>query len=190
MASRRQFLAGAAALFAFGARASEDDALWRRLRAGGLVILMRHASTEPGLGDPPGFRLGECSTQRNLSPAGIEEARRVGTRLAAERVPIGRVYTSPWCRCRDTAMAAFGRAEDWSPLSSIFDFPDREADYSERVRKRIGGYGARPPGGNVVMVTHNVNIAALTKHSVAPAEMVIVRPDGCCNLRSMERLKV
>lgn len=190
MASRRRFLAGAAALCVLGARAAEDDALWRRLRAGGLVILMRHASTEPGLGDPAGYRLGDCSTQRNLSPAGIEEARRVGARLAAERVPIGRVYTSPWCRCRDTAMAAFGRAVEWEPLSSIFDFPDREADYGERVRKRIGGYGRKHPGGNVVMVTHNVNIAALTRHSVAPAEMVIVRPDGCCNLRSIERLKV
>jgi broad specificity phosphatase PhoE len=190
LASRRRFLLGAAALVAFGARAADEEALWRRLRAGGLVILMRHASTEPGLGDPAGYRLGECSTQRNLSAPGIEEARRVGRRLAAERVPIGRVYTSPWCRCRDTAIAAFGRADDWEPLSSIFDHPDREADYSERVRKRIGGYGARHPGGNVVMVTHNVNIAALTRHSVAPAEMVIVRPDGCCNLRSMERLKV
>lgn len=190
MLSRRRFLAGTAALLSFGTRAAGDDALWRRLRAGGLVILMRHASTESGLGDPAGFRLGDCATQRNLSQAGIEESRRVGARLAAERVPIGRAYTSPWCRCRDTAMAAFGRAEDWSPLSSIFDYPDREADYSERVRKRIGGYGARPPGGNVVMVTHNVNIAALTKHSVAPAEMVIVRPDGCCNLRSMDRLRV
>jgi len=190
MVTRRRFLAGAAALVATPAFAAYDDALWRRLRAGGLVILMRHASTEPGLGDPPGLRIGDCSTQRNLSKAGIEEARRVGERLRKERVPIGRVYTSPWCRCRDTAKAAFGRAEDWEPLSSFFDFPDREADYSERVRKRIGSYGARPPGGNVVMVTHNVNIAALTKHSVGTSEMVIVRPDGCCNLRSMDRLKV
>lgn len=58
------------------------------------------------------------------------------------------------------------------------------------MRKRIGSYGSRPPGGNVVMVTHNVNIAALTRHSVGTSEMVIVRPDGCCNLRAMERLKV
>jgi broad specificity phosphatase PhoE len=189
MVTRRRFLAGAAALLAARAGAGDDTA-WRRLRAGGLVILMRHASTEPGLGDPPGFRLGDCATQRNLSKSGIEEARRVGERLRAERVPIGRVYTSPWCRCRETAMAAFGRAEDWEPLSSIFDFPDRETEYSERVRKRIGSYGTRRPGGNVVMVTHNVNIAALTKHSVGTAEMVIVRPDGCCNLRTMERLRV
>ena len=190
MASRRHFLAGAAALLVSRASAADEDALWRRLRAGGLVILIRHASTEPGLGDPPGFRLGDCATQRNLSPLGIEESRRLGARLAAERVPIGRVYTSPWCRCRDTAVLAFGHAEDWTPLSSIFDHPHEEREFSERVRNRIGTYSGRKPAGNVVMVTHNVNIAALTKHSVAPAEMVIVRPDGCCNLRSMERLKV
>ena len=190
MASRRGFLAGAAALVAFGARAAEDDGVWRRLRAGGLVIFMRHGATEPGLGDPAGYRLGDCATQRNLSPAGIEDSRRVGARFAAERVPIGRVYTSPWCRCRDTAIAAFGRAEDWEPLSSFFDFPHHEAEFTERVRKRIGQYGRRNPGGNVVMVTHNVNIAALSRHSVATGEMVLMRPDGCCNARPVERLKV
>lgn len=189
MLSRRSFLAGVAAAWAENAFALEEAALWQRLRAGGLVILMRHATTEPGLGDPEGFKLGDCKTQRNLAASGIEEARRVGERLKAERIPIARVLTSPWCRCRDTALAAFARAEDWEPLSSIFEYPHLEQGYSERVRKRIGSYGAHPPKGNVVMVTHNVNIAALTKHSVAPAELVIVRPDGCCNLKSMERLK-
>ena len=118
------------------------------------------------------------------------KARRVGERLRKERVPIARVYTSPWCRCRDTARAAFGRAEDWEPLSSFFDFPDREAEYSERVRKRIGSYGARHPGGNVVMVTHNVNIAAVSRHSVATGEMVLMRADGCCNAKPVDRLVV
>ena len=151
---------------------------------------MRHASTEPGVGDPRSFRIDDCATQRNLSDAGRAEARLVGERFRAERVRVARVYTSPWCRCRETAMLAFGRAEDWEPLSSIFDFPHNEPDYSERVRKRIGGYGRRDPGGNVVMVTHNVNIAALSRQSVAQGEMVLMRPDGCCNARPAERLKV
>ena len=75
-------------------------------------------------------------------------------------------------------------------LSSIFDHPDREKDYSERVRRRIGTYSTRKPAGNVVMVTHNVNIAALTQQSVAPAEIVVVRPDGCCGLKTVQRLVV
>ncbi|MGZ5099031.1 MAG: histidine phosphatase family protein [Usitatibacter sp.] len=189
MTSRRGFLLGALALGA-APRARAEDAIWRRLRTGGLVILMRHASAGPGLGDPPEFKLGDCATQRNLTDAGREEARRVGLRLKAEKVPIARVYTSPWCRCRETAMLAFGSAEDWQPLSSFFDFPHQEAEFTERVRKRIGGYGTRNPGGNIVMVTHNVNIAALTRFSVAPAEMVVVRPDGCCNARPLQRLNV
>ena len=190
MVSRRLFVAGGAAVLAWPALAFADERLLARLRSGGMVILMRHASTEPGLGDPPGYKLGDCRTQRNLSEAGRAEAKRTGERLREERVRIGRVLTSPWCRCRDTAMLAFGHAEDWEPLSSIFDFPERERDFSERVRKRIGSYGRKPAPDNVVMVTHNVNIAALTRHSVAQGEMVVVRPDGCCDLRPVDRLKL
>jgi broad specificity phosphatase PhoE len=187
--TRRAFLGGAAALAAPRAWGLETDA-WHRLREGRYVILIRHAATVPGLGDPPGFKLDDCATQRNLSDEGRAHARSLGERFRAERVPIARVYTSPWCRCRETAVLAFGRAEDWEPLSSFFDFPHREAEFTERVRKRIGSYGRRLPGGNVVMVTHNVNIAALSKHSVATGEMVLMRPDGCCDARPVERLKV
>lgn len=190
MPDRRAFVLGALAFaLAAGARADEG-ATWRRLREGGLVILMRHGATEPGLGDPRGFRLEDCATQRNLSEAGREDARRVGARLRAERVPIARVYTSPWCRCRDTAMLAFGRAEDWRPLSSVFDFPHQEPEFTAAVKKRMAGYARRKPAGNVVMVTHNVNIAALSRHSVATCEMVVMRPEGCCDARPLERLKL
>ncbi|MGZ5039919.1 MAG: histidine phosphatase family protein [Usitatibacter sp.] len=181
-------LGGLALALAPWARAEEEGVQWARLRRGGLVLLMRHAQTEAGLGDPPGFSLDNCSTQRNLSEKGRDEARRAGERLRREKVPIARVYTSPWCRCRETANLAFGRAEDWEPLSSVFDFPQREAEFTERVRKRIAGYATRKPGGNVVMVTHNVNVAALTRLSIAPAEIVVVRPDGCCGLRTVERI--
>ena len=184
---RRAFLAALLA-WASLAFAAEDAKLWAQLRHGGNVLLIRHASTLPGLGDPAGFKLDDCSTQRNLSEAGREEARRIGERLKRERIPIAQVYTSPWCRCRDTAMLAFGRAEDWAPLSSVFDLPDRDREYTERVKKRIGTYSSRDMKGNIVMVTHNVNIAALTKLSVAPGEVVVVRPDGCCGLRVVGRL--
>lgn len=188
--SRRRFVAAGLALALAPGTARAQEGIWPRLRRGGLVLLIRHASTVPGLGDPPGYRLDECSTQRNLSEAGRDEARRIGERLRREKVPIAKVYTSPWCRCRETAMLAFGQAEDWEPLSSIFDFPHREEDYSSRVKMRIGGYSTRKPAGNVVMVTHNVNIAALTRQSVATGEIVVVRPDGCCGMRMVERLKL
>jgi broad specificity phosphatase PhoE len=184
-----RFLAAAlVALACAGAWAGDDARLWARLRHGGNVILVRHASTGSGVGDPTGFRIGDCATQRNLSDAGREEARRLGERLRAERVPISQVYTSPWCRCRETATIAFGRAEEWPPLSSVFDMPERDREFTERVMKRIGTYSSRDMRGNVVMVTHNVNIASLTKLSVAPGEIVVVRPDGCCGLRVVGRL--
>jgi broad specificity phosphatase PhoE len=190
MPSRRAFLASAAA-FGFTSLAFADDkATWDRLRAGGLVLLMRHASTTEGLGDPKDFKLGECSTQRNLSERGRDEARQVGERFRQERVAVAKVFTSPWCRCRDTATLAFGRAEDWTPLSSAFDFPHQEPEFTERVKKRIGSYAAKRPAGVVVMVTHNVNIAALSRYSVAPAELVLMSPSGCCDAKPLERLKV
>ena len=190
MASRRDFVAGGLALLAAPWAFADDRATWERLRRGAYVILMRHASTEAGLGDPKGFRIGDCSTQRNLSEAGRGESRRVGARFREERVKIAHVYTSPWCRCRETAMLAFGGAEDWAPLSSTFDMPDREREFTERVKKRIANYERHPAAGNVVMVTHNVNIAAISRQSVAPAELVVMRSQGCCDARMVERLRV
>ena len=194
MLERRAFLAGAIALaatraWAGPAGAAAKPATWERLRGGGLVILMRHASTVPGGGDPPHFKLGDCSTQRNLSDTGREEARRVGGVIRRERVPIERVYSSPWCRCHETAVLAFGTAEDWEPLGSFFDAPERDEEHTDHVRKRIASYTVRKPQGNVVMVTHAVNIASLTHRSVGNAELVVVRPDGCCGLRVVEQLK-
>jgi broad specificity phosphatase PhoE len=180
----------AACLCAFAAPAAADSGLLEKLRSGGLVLLIRHSATGPGLGDPPGYRLDDCATQRNLSEAGKDHARRLGDYLRRERVPIERVYTSPWCRCRDTATLAFGRAEDWDPLSSFFDVPHREPEFTESVKKRIASYGVRKPQGNVVMVTHNVNIAALTRFSVGVGEIVAVRPEGCCSLKVVGRLAV
>ena len=188
-AGRRALLIAGSAWLVPAARAEAPaESLWPILRRGGSVILIRHATTTEGAGDPPGYKLDDCATQRNLSEAGREEAKRIGERIRAERVPIARVYTSPWCRCRDTAMLAFGKSEDWAALSSVFDVPEKDREYTERVKKRIGTYSSREMKGNVVMVTHNVNIASLTKLSVAPGEMVVVRPDGCCGLRVVGRL--
>jgi phosphohistidine phosphatase SixA len=185
--ARRAFLAAAVALLALPARADEAAA-WAALRQGGHVALIRHEATEPGIGDPPGYRLEDCGTQRNLSAQGRENARRLGERLRAGGVTVEKVFTSPWCRCRDTAMLAFGRADDWDALSSFFDDRAREPKLTERVKNRIGTYSTRKPAGTVVMVTHNVNILALTRESVGQGEIVVVRPDGCCGLKVVGRI--
>jgi phosphohistidine phosphatase SixA len=189
-AGRRAFLTSALAYFAAPAFADDEAKAWAALRKGAHVVLIRHTSTGPGLGDPPGMRLDDCSTQRNLSEAGRDEARRIGERFRSEKVAIDKVWTSPWCRCRDTATLAFGKSEDWEALGSFFDEPFKDAERTERVKQRIAGYSARKPRGNVVMVTHNVNIASLTKLSVGTGEVVVVRPDGCCGLKVVGRIRI
>lgn len=163
-------ISGAAAAAAPG-----NDGPWRLLEAGGKVVVMRHASTEPGLGDPPGFRLGACETQRNLSAAGRDEARRLGAAFRARRIPVGRVLSSRWCRCLDTARLAFGKFEGWPPLDSFFDDRSREPDQTAAVRRLLA---ERPAGGNLVLVTHQVNITALTGIVLAPGEWIVLAPAG------------
>ena len=169
---------------------ADEAAAWAALKAGGHVALIRHAATEPGLGDPKGYRMDDCASQRNLSEKGRAESRRIGERFRAEGIRVERVYTSPWCRCRDTAMEAFGKAMDWTALGSFFDEPHREPRMTERVKQRIGRYSTLKPKGTVVMVTHNVNIAALTRLSIGTGEIVVVRPDGCCGLKVVGRVAI
>jgi broad specificity phosphatase PhoE len=114
----------------------------------------------------------------------------MGGAFRREGVAVERVFSSPWCRCLDTARLAFSRAEAWEPLGSFFDVPLKEDEMTASVMRRISGYGAKKPAGNIVMVTHNVNIAALTKLSVGTGEIVVVKPDGCCALRVIGRMAV
>jgi phosphohistidine phosphatase SixA len=156
---------------------SGNEAVWRLLQQGGQVVMVRHASTVAGLGDPPGFRIGDCSTQRNLSDAGREEARRLGAAFRSRGVPVGRVLSSQWCRCLETARLAFGRAEPWPALNSYFNDPARDARFTSEVRRLAG----QPPAdGNLVLVTHNFNIRSVAGITPAPGEVVVLspRPDG------------
>lgn len=153
--------------------------LWTRLRSGGHILLMRHAATEPGVGDPPGFRLGACSTQRNLSARGRREAQATGVALREGGVPIGAVWSSRWCRCLDTARLAFGRVEPEPLLDSMFE--EDSAARRTRVARTLARLSALPQAastGNLVLVTHDVNIRALADEAVAPGGVVVARMHG------------
>lgn len=150
-----------------------DEGLWERLKAGGHVILIRHAATEPGVGDPPGFRVEDCATQRNLSAAGREQAARLGATIRRHGIPIARVRSSRWCRCLETARIAFGSAESWPALDNTYEAPQRRDPQMREVRAAVA---APPHGGNLVLVTHGVNIHALTGISPGTAELVIAKP--------------
>lgn len=165
--------------------AHADEALWNLLKAGGHVILIRHATTDPGTGDPPGFRLRDCSTQRNLSEAGRIEARRIGEAFARRSIPVGEVRSSRWCRCLDTARIAFGSGEPWAMLDSLYANPARGPDQTAAVQAFVLDYGR---GTNAFLVTHAGNIAALIGATLAPGEMVILKADGNL-MRVVGRLK-
>ncbi|HEX6828188.1 MAG TPA: histidine phosphatase family protein [Burkholderiales bacterium] len=178
-------LAAAALIGAGPAGATEP--LWQALRAGGHVVLIRHATTEPGTGDPSGFRLDDCATQRNLSQQGREEARRIGEVMRSREIPVGEVLSSQWCRCLETARLAFGRVESWPALNSNFnDATHPAAEKNREVRARLS---ERPRSGNLVLVTHNFNIRDLTGEIAAQGELVVVAPLGAGNFRVLGKLR-
>jgi hypothetical protein len=105
---------------------ADETAAWGALRQGDHVALMRHAKAPRGAGEPPGFRLDDCSTQRNLSPKGRADAQAVGQRLRAKGVAVAKLLNSPWCRCVDTArLLDLGPVEIEPTFGSAFVLADQ-----------------------------------------------------------------
>ncbi len=164
-----------------------SEVAWHALREGGTVVLLRHAQA-PGTGDPPGFRLGDCSTQRNLSSEGREQARQIGARFTANQIPIERVLSSEWCRCLDTARLAFGdRVEPFPALNSFFSNQDAEGAQTRAVRELVEGWRAQ--SGVLVLVTHQVNITALTGVFPAEGEILVLRPRAASGFDVVARFR-
>ena len=156
------------------ATARADEEIWRRLQQGAHVVLIRHGVTTPGAGDPPGMRLDDCSTQRNLTDEGRAHARHIGEEWRKRAVPVDRVLSSPWCRCLETARLAFGKAEVAEPLGNLFGRPENRERQVRELRALVEKHVGK---GNLVLVTHGSTIAALTGVNPATGEMVILR-DG------------
>lgn len=186
--NRRQFALSTAATLGTAALPAWAQApgFWTLLREGGCVVLMRHAQTDPGVGDPPNFTLGQCSTQRNLSEAGRQQARRVGAAFTRERVRLDQVRSSAWCRCVDTAMLAFGQNTVWTPLNSFFG-GSGGPDQSNDVLREVQGWMAPR---NLMLVTHQVNITALTGENLAMGEVLVTRPGPATGGAEPARLRV
>ena len=156
--------------------ACADEALWKLLQSGGQVVLIRHALTTPGVGDPEGMTLADCTTQRNLSEKGREHARKLGRALREHAIPVGDVLSSPWCRCLETSKLALGREPKVEPaLGNVFGRSDRTAAQVASLRSIASRQPAR---GNTVMFSHGSTILALTGISPDTSEMVIATPKG------------
>ena len=155
--------------------AGADDAAdaWKALRAGGHVALMRHADAPGGVGDPPGFRVDDCSTQRNLSEKGRADAAKIGVRLQSEGIAFEKILSSPWCRCIDTAkLLNLGTVETEATFGNVVVLRDQRETLAAGARALIARWTA---GGNLLVVTHGANIQALTGVWLASGAIVVVK---------------
>jgi phosphohistidine phosphatase SixA len=154
------------------AQRGTQEALWAAIRQPGHVVLMRHALA-PGTGDPDGFRLGDCVTQRNLSEAGREQARRTGEAFREAGIASAAVYSSQWCRCLETARQLdLGEVRELPSLNSFFG--DR-GQASEATRQLSRDLAAMDLSGPVILVTHQVNITAFAGGFASSGEMLVMR---------------
>lgn len=171
---RRRLLGAALAWPALPVLAQSGDAA-TLLRSGGGVVALRHALA-PGTFDPPQFRLGDCSTQRNLSEAGRAQAQRIGEWFRTRAPKPARVRSSPWCRCVDTAALAFGSAEPWAALGSPRGTDETTNEAS--LREMRTALAAVPRERYEVWVTHMFVISALVGEGADSGEGLVLRADG------------
>jgi phosphohistidine phosphatase SixA len=159
---------------------ANELAIWDKLQGTnpkGYVLLLRH-TIAPGVGDPENFKLNDCSTQRNLSQVGRDDAKAVGDWLKRRDIKISRVESSRWCRAKQTAqLLGIGKVRLNSNLDSLFESADpAKAIQTVRVKKQIVDW--RNKSGLLVLVGHFVNIGAVTGVGVGSGEGVLVKADS------------
>lgn len=157
------------------------------LRAGGVVVALRHAQA-PGTYDPPEFRLGDCSTQRNLSDAGRAQARRLGEWFRARALQPATVRSSPWCRCIDTATLAFDRADAWAALGSPEGVEPATRTARLQDLQQALKTASMQRGRIEVWVTHNFVLADLIGASASSGEGFILQAAADGSPRILGRL--
>lgn len=154
-----------------GSSAENQASLWGAVRSGSALVLIRHALA-PGTGDPETFTIGDCQTQRNLSENGRLQARAIGDLFRTSGIPQAKIYSSQWCRCRETAeLLNLGPVEVLPVLNSFFQNFERRDSQTKGLQEWIDSQNLDQP---TVLVTHQVNITALTQVYPGSGEMIIV----------------
>ena len=157
-------------LFTFQLNASEQA--WNLAKEGNKIILIRH-SLAPGGGDPEGFKIDDCKTQRNLNRTGINQSKKIGILFRKNKVPVDQVLSSQWCRCKDTAKYAFGNYKEFTALNSTFLSPYNKNEGKQL--KELYAYVKKWKGRdkNLVLITHYSIITAVTNAVPSSGEIVI-----------------
>jgi len=146
---------------------------WQALRSGDAIILMRHALA-PGTGDPVEFVLDKCTTQRNLSDAGRDQAVAIGNVIRAHGISKATIMSSQWCRCLETAeLLNLGEVEPTPMLNSFFQDWSTEQEQTHTLRNSLRVWLTKDSDVKV-LVTHQVNISSLTDQFASSGDMLIV----------------
>ena len=146
--------------------------LWVEAKEGDKIILIRHALA-PGGGDPPGFKIDDCKTQRNLDKVGIEQSKAIGKLFKKNKIPVDKVLSSQWCRCKDTAKYAFNNYFEFPALNSTFQssFAKNEPKQLKQLQTFVNNWDG--DGGNLVLITHYSIITAISNAVPSSGEIVI-----------------
>ena len=156
---------------------------WLPAQEGDKIILIRHSSA-PGGGDPEGFKINDCKTQRNLDKVGIEQSINIGKLFKKKSISIDKVLSSQWCRCKDTAKYAFKDYIEFPALNSVFQSPfdKNEEKQLKQIKEYIKKWNGN--GKNLVMITHYSIITKITNSTPSSGEIVIINK----NFEVLERI--
>ena len=157
-------------IFTLELNASEQA--WNFAREGNKIILIRH-SLAPGGGDPAGFKISDCKTQRNLNKKGINQSKKIGKLFKKNKVYVDQVLTSQWCRCKDTAKYAFKNYKEFTALNSTFQSPfnKNEGKQLKELYNYVKKWNGK--GKNLVLITHYSIITAVTNAVPSSGEIVV-----------------
>ena len=148
-----------------------EQEIWRALSSKGNIALIRH-TIAPGIGDPPEFSINDCETQRNLSEEGRLQAKRLGDRFRENGIGTAQIFSSQWCRCLETAsLLKLGKVEKLPILNSFYRKYEREDEQTKGLKSWILRQNFEQP---IILITHQVNITALTGIFPASGELVAI----------------
>ena len=158
-------------LILFSTNSNSEENLINSLKEGGKLIFIRHALA-PGSGDPDNFKLNDCSTQRNLNNEGIKQSQKIGFFFKENQIPIDKVLSSEWCRCKDTAKYAFKNFKTFDALNSFYssEFEKNKDKQIRDLKKYINKWNGIE---NLVFVTHYVVILEMLNYAPSSGEIVI-----------------
>tara|TARA_A100001011_G_scaffold329943_1_gene355508 strand:+ start:4747 stop:5295 length:549 start_codon:yes stop_codon:yes gene_type:complete len=149
-----------------------EEKLIGSLKDGQKIIFIRHALA-PGSGDPENFNLNDCSTQRNLNQSGINQSSKIGSFFLENNIPIDKVLSSEWCRCKETAKFAFDKFETFNALNSFYSkkFEKNKNKQIKDLKNYINQWDGKK---NLILVTHYVVILEMINLTTSSGEIVIV----------------